>query len=68
MKNLLKAFHIFEKYIKDYPYPTHCEHDVMYVDCDYSIVSAEDIEELEMLGFVHDEDNDKFLSYVFGSY
>jgi hypothetical protein len=65
MSDLIKALQIFLKY-GDPRWPTHCEHDVMYIiGIDPEKVSAEDREELGRLGFsVGDEG---FLSYRFGS-
>lgn len=67
MENLIKALQIFLKY-KNGPYPTHCEHDVLYVvGIPYEDVSIEDREELELLGFTYDEDYELWLSYRYGS-
>ena len=66
MDDLIKALQILRKYGNP-NYPTHCEHDVMYVGIPYSVVSEEDISELDSLGFIEDEDNDGFKSYRFGS-
>lgn len=66
MDDLIKALQILRKYGNP-QWPTHCEHDVMYVDIRYSEVSDEDREELQSLGFFEDEDNDGFMSYKFGS-
>ncbi len=64
MENLIKALQIFLKY--DNPsYPTHCEHDVMYVCIDETLVSDEDKEELNRLGFFVDDGG--FKSYRYGS-
>ncbi len=65
MEDLIKALTIFLKYGNP-EYPTHCEHDVMYVDVDYDLVSDEDKVILKGLGFVEDEDDNKFKSYRFG--
>ena len=66
MEDLIKALQIFLKYGNP-EWPTHCEHDVMYVDIDYNLVSDEDKTKLDELWFFHDEENDKFMSYKFGS-
>lgn len=66
MENLIKAFQIFLKYGNP-EYPTHCEHDVMYVSIEYDIVSDADKKALDELGFIHCEDNDIFKSYMYGS-
>lgn len=68
MEDLIKAFTIFLKYGNP-NYPTHCEHDVMYVSVDPKIVSSEDKEELNKLGFFPENVNygDVFYSYKYGS-
>ena len=68
MEDLIKALHIFMKY-SDTKYPTHCEHDIMYIRGGITAddVSAEDQVELEELGFHYDDDADCFASYKFGS-
>lgn len=67
MEDLVKAFQIFLKYGNP-KYPTHCEHDEMYVQIDPKKVSIEDIKELDKLGFMPDEGClDFFLSFRFGS-
>lgn len=65
MEDLIKALQIFLKYgNKDYP--THCEHDTMYVMYSPSDVSEEDKAELKRLSFSPDE-NGYFTSYKYGS-
>lgn len=67
MKELIEALNIFLKYGNP-KYPTHCEHDVMYVSIDPSLVSDEDLASLNCLGFTPDyEFGDIFKSYKFGS-
>ena len=66
MDDLIKALQIFRKYGNP-EFPTHCEHDVMYLNIDYHLVSNNDKKKLDELGFFKDEDNDKFMSYQFGS-
>jgi hypothetical protein len=66
MENLIKALQIFLKYANP-TFPTHCEHDVLYVNIDYESVSEEDRDILSDLGFYHDEENGNFKSYKFGS-
>lgn len=66
MDDLIKALQILRKYGNP-QWPTHCEHDVMYVDIRYSEVSEEDRKELDRLGFFEDDDNDGFKSYRYGS-
>ena len=69
MEDLIKALQIFLKY--DNPsWPTHCEHDVMYiVGIEPDDVSDEDKAKLDELGFhVSDEGwGEVFCSYKFGS-
>ena len=66
MKDLIEAFNIFLKYGNP-DYPTHCEHDCLYVcDIDPEKVSAEDIKKLDDLGFMPDDDGG-FMSFKFGS-
>ena len=48
MEDLIKALQIFLKYGNP-EWPTHCEHDVMYVDIDYNLVSDEDKTKLDEL-------------------
>lgn len=67
MKDLLEAFQIFNKYIPEVKWPTHCEHDVMYVLCDPSIVSEEDKSRLKTLSFDPDRLEKCFRSFWFGS-
>jgi hypothetical protein len=67
MEKLIKAFQIFLKYGNP-EYPTHCEHDVMYIcNIDTSKVTEEDRKELLELGFFYDEDLEQFMSYRYGS-
>ena len=52
MSDLIKALQIFSQY-GDYEFPTHCEHDVLYIcGIDDEQVSVEDKKELEKLGFI----------------
>lgn len=66
MEDLIKALQILLKYGNP-THPTHCEHDEMTVDIDPSLVSEEDIKELDDLGFFPDEDEGDFKSFKFGS-
>lgn len=66
MENLIKAFQIFLKYGNP-EYPTHCEHDVLYVDINPELVSEEDKDKLDELGFIYDENDNMFFSYHYGS-
>ncbi len=64
MDDLIKALQIFRKYT-DTKYPTHCEHDVLYIMCDPEKVSAKDKMTLDELGFFVSEDT--FQSFRYGS-
>lgn len=67
MEKLIEALQIFLKYGNP-EYPTHCEHDVMWIcgiDCEK--VSEEDKKKLDELGFFYDEYDDSFKSYRYGS-
>lgn len=69
METLIEALQIFLKYANP-TYPTHCEHDVMYVVAvhkDEDKVSAEDLEKLDKLGFFWSDDEECFMSYRYGS-
>lgn len=68
MEDLIKALQIFLKYGNP-DYPTHCEHDVMYIcGIEPDQVSDEDKAELDRLGFfVADEPDDGFMSFKYGS-
>jgi hypothetical protein len=65
MKDLIEALTIFLKY-KNEQWPTHCEHDVLYVvGIGFDEVSEEDRKRLDELGFIGDEDG--WNSFRFGS-
>jgi hypothetical protein len=64
VKDLIEALTIFAKYT-DAEYPTHCEHDKLYVLVDPAKVTAEDKARLEDLGFRPSVD--AFYSFRFGS-
>lgn len=68
MDDLIKALQILRKYGNP-QYPTHCEHDKLHVAISPSLVSEEDLVELNRLGFQPDQDYDDagFASYRFGS-
>jgi len=65
VNDLIKALQIFLKYSDPYA-PTHCEHDVMYVNVNPAKVSDEDKAALDELGFTPDS-NGMFRSFRFGS-
>jgi len=66
MKDFIEACQIFLKY-GDMDYPFSCEHDVLYVFYDGSIMSEEDLARLELLGFDWDEGDEHFYSFKYGS-
>ena len=66
MEDLIKALQIFLKYGNP-KWPTHCEHDVLTVCIDPSLVSDKDKVALDNLGFFEDESEECFKSYKFGS-
>lgn len=66
MEDLIKALLIFLKY-GNKQYPTSCEHDILYVDIDPSVVSDEDKKTLDEFGFFVDDENDCFASFKYGS-
>lgn len=69
MDDLIKALTILNKYLDEYnkKYPTSCEHDVMFVQVDYTKISQEDLIELEKLGFIPCEDLGNMQSFRYGS-
>ena len=68
MNDLIEALQIFAKYATP-DYPTHCEHDVMYINSDVQKdqMTDDDMVRLEELGFFHNDEFDTFISYRFGS-
>ena len=70
MNDLIEAFQIFSKYGNP-DRPTHCEHDALYISPKISpiLVSEEDINKLEELGFFVSVENGEelFMSFRFGS-
>lgn len=66
MEKLIEALTILFKYGNP-DYPTHCEHDELFVDIDPESVSEEDIDKLETLHFYPSDDYDGFASAYFGS-
>ena len=64
MDALIKSLQILRKYGNPM-FPTHCEHDSLYVDINPDLVSKEDKEELQGLGFFPADGG--FKSYKFGS-
>lgn len=66
MDDLIKALQIFRKYT-DNQYPTACEHDVLYLNCDADLVSEEDKSELSKFGFIPSDEFGGFMSFKYGS-
>ena len=67
MEKLIKALQIFLKY-KNESYPTHCEHDVLYIVwITQEEVSNEDKAELEELGFYWSDGYESWVSTKYGS-
>jgi hypothetical protein len=67
MDALIEALTILRKYANP-QFPTHCEHDMMYVDVDPALVSPEDLARLRELYFAPDSDDGSlFASSYFGS-
>ncbi len=66
MSKLIEALTIFLKY-GDPTFPTHCEHDEMFVLIKPALVSPEDLAKLDELGFIPSDDGDSFYSYRYGS-
>lgn len=66
MKDLIEALQIFLKYGNPRN-PTHCEHDVILVCINPSIVSEEDTKRLAALSFDPDTGDNCFRSYRFGA-
>jgi len=68
MKDLIEVLTILLKY-GDKSYPTHCEHDIMYLSCAVhpDEVSQEDKDRLNDLGFFVNEEFDCFSSFKYGS-
>ena len=64
LSKLVEALNIFLKY-GDVDHPTYCEHDVLMICVDPSVVSEEDIQTLDELGFFVSDDC--FKSFRYGS-
>lgn len=66
MSDLIEALQIFLRYGNP-KYPTHCEHDKLYIAINPKLVSEEDKKRLHELGFFADTEASGFKSYRFGS-
>lgn len=69
MDDLIESLQIFIKYVGDVPFPIHCEHDVMMMVAanDKKLISPEDSERLEELGWSWSNEYDCWISHKFGS-
>lgn len=65
MDELIEALQIFRKY-GNKQRPTHCEHDVLCV-VGIDVVSDEDANKLNLLGFHWSAEYDSWVSFRFGS-
>lgn len=67
MDQLIEALTIFRKYGNP-AYPTNCSHDVLVIcGIEPDLVSKEDTEKLDELGFFVSEEFEAFTSFRFGS-
>jgi len=68
LQTLIDALTILRKYGNP-TYPTHCEHDILMIcNIDPEIVSVEDTQKLDELGFfISTEYEPHFASFRFGS-
>lgn len=67
MENLIEALKIFLKY-KNEKWPTHCEHDVLWIiGITKEEVSDDDVKKLEELDFFYSNEDDCWQSFHFGS-
>lgn len=62
--SIAEAFIIFSKYTKDQYAHIAAEHDNLYCGCNPDLVSQEDIDRLEVLGFHVYHDADCFVRYT----
>jgi len=67
MDDLIEALQIFLKYGNP-KYPTDCSHEQLAImEIGKDMVSKEDIEKLDKLGFFWSDSEDCFISFRFGS-
>lgn len=66
MDDLIKALTLLRKYANP-DSPTNCDHDTLFVNIDPGLVSPDDLQQLDELGFFPDSDAEGFMSYKFGS-
>ena len=68
MKDLIEALTIFAKYQPETRWPTHCEHDVLYIiGVTLDEVASDDAKRLDELGFMWSEHSESWQSFRFGS-
>jgi hypothetical protein len=69
MEELIEALKILLKYSDRGEWPTHCEHDVLYVydGIDVNHINKDELKRLDELGFSWDKELECFYSYKFGS-
>jgi hypothetical protein len=68
MNDLIEALQILAKYQKPTRWPTHCEHDVLYVmDVKKGAPSAEERIRLDELGFLWMDSEECWGSFRYGS-
>ena len=66
MDDLIEALQILRKY-KNPEFPTHCEHDILYIHIKPKKVTDEDIQALADLSVHPSYELKCFISYKFGS-
>ena len=67
MEKLIEALQIFLKY-KNEDYPTHCEHDTLYImGVDKDDVSEADRKRLDELEFFWSDSDKSYISFRYGS-
>ena len=66
MDRLSKILQILNKYMEDYQkqWPIEAEHDIIWFNIDYELVSEEDMEVLKELGVFFDEDCDSLALFT----
>lgn len=72
MDEIIEALSIFKQYMhSDYmkSYPFHCEHDILYINCDALPLDmkSKDVDRLDQLGFEYSDEN-RWHSWKFGSF
>jgi hypothetical protein len=69
MDDLIEALNIVRPYMTEYgaKYPTHCEHDVLILNVDPTVISETDRGRLLDLSFFVSTEFDALVSFKFGS-